>query len=495
MYPRIPSLLSTSIRAWIVPVCLSFSIISADAHAEVKLLVQPGQTLHRIARDYNTTVDKIKALNGLKSDVLPAGKVLRLPEVAAISAPVSTPIAAPVEKPKLELRKEALAATSASPVATAASTQKEAEPLSNTPIPVTKEEIRTPLPAVPVTAIASTAPEEALHTVPVPVSRELAQNAEETLALPAPVSKKEEHANVLSEAHATIPPHRLVPVFPVKKPIEETVEEAKNMDELVGPMPEDTASAEPKVIPTPILREVLVGVLPTAPVSNEVASNEMMTEKADLVAPTFIGPEKPAELDTALAVEGTSEEAVPVVLNTAETAPAPVTQVAKIPTPVLRPDIKESRIASELVPDPNTARLFTPSQYGFIWPTNGKVISRFGPKEGGLHNDGINIKAPYGSPVRAAADGTVVYAGNELRGYGNLLVVKHDQGYMSAYAHLADMMVKKGDQLRRGTLIGHIGNTGNIDTAQLHFGIRKGKKALDPEQYLTDSNSQYGALN
>jgi murein DD-endopeptidase MepM/ murein hydrolase activator NlpD len=116
----------------------------------------------------------------------------------------------------------------------------------------------------------------------------------------------------------------------------------------------------------------------------------------------------------------------------------------------------------------------------FLWPVNGKVVSPFGPKEGGLHNDGINISAPLGTPVRAAENGSVVYAGNELRGFGNLLLIRHSDGWVSAYAHCEALLVKRGDQVRRGQVIARVGQTGAVSSPQLHFELRKGAQAVDP---------------
>ena len=130
-----------------------------------------------------------------------------------------------------------------------------------------------------------------------------------------------------------------------------------------------------------------------------------------------------------------------------------------------------------LTPPPKTGR-------GFTWPVEGRVISGFGPREGGLHNDGINILAPAGSEVRAAENGIVVYAGNELRGFGNLLLVKHDDGYTTAYAHAAQLLVGRGDQVQRGQVIATVGQTGNVSQPQLHFEIRKGPRPVDPRKQL-----------
>ncbi len=121
---------------------------------------------------------------------------------------------------------------------------------------------------------------------------------------------------------------------------------------------------------------------------------------------------------------------------------------------------------------------------GFLWPIKGKVLSGFGPKAKGLQNDGINIAAPRGTPVRAAQNGVVAYAGNELRGFGNLLLVKHSNGWITAYAHNDSLLVKRGDKISKGQNIAKIGSTGNVSTPQLHFELRKGRRAVDPKPYL-----------
>jgi murein DD-endopeptidase MepM/ murein hydrolase activator NlpD len=120
----------------------------------------------------------------------------------------------------------------------------------------------------------------------------------------------------------------------------------------------------------------------------------------------------------------------------------------------------------------------------FLIPVDGKLISGFGVKGSGLHNDGINIAAPVGTVVRAAENGVVAYAGNELRGFGNLLLVKHDDGWMTAYAHNSELLVRRGDRVARGQPIAKVGSTGNVVTPQLHFELRRGKSAVDPQQYL-----------
>jgi murein DD-endopeptidase MepM/ murein hydrolase activator NlpD len=120
----------------------------------------------------------------------------------------------------------------------------------------------------------------------------------------------------------------------------------------------------------------------------------------------------------------------------------------------------------------------------FRWPANGRVISAYGPTTNGQQNDGINIALPENTPVKAAEDGVVAYAGNELKGYGNLVLVRHPNGYVTAYAHAKELLVKRGDQVKRGQVIARSGQTGNVNAPQLHFEIRKGASPLDPTRFL-----------
>lgn len=120
----------------------------------------------------------------------------------------------------------------------------------------------------------------------------------------------------------------------------------------------------------------------------------------------------------------------------------------------------------------------------FGWPVQGKVISAYGPKDGGLYNDGINISAAPGTAVKTAAHGTVVYVGNDLHSYGNMVLVRHNHGYVTAYAHLDKASVTRGQVLSSGQVIGTVGNSGTVAQHQLHFEVRKGGQTLDPQRYI-----------
>jgi LysM repeat protein len=124
------------------------------------------------------------------------------------------------------------------------------------------------------------------------------------------------------------------------------------------------------------------------------------------------------------------------------------------------------------------------SDRGFIWPVDGEVVSTFGPKARGRRNDGINIATSRGAPVRAVDNGVVAYAGNELRGFGNMVLIKHQGGWISTYAHNDRLLVGRGDRVRRGQTIARAGSTGRADGVQLHFELRKGTTPVDPLQHL-----------
>lgn len=120
----------------------------------------------------------------------------------------------------------------------------------------------------------------------------------------------------------------------------------------------------------------------------------------------------------------------------------------------------------------------------FLWPAHGKIISTFGSKGGGRRNDGINVAVKLDSEVLAADDGTVTYVGNELRGYGNLILVRHRGNWVTAYAHNGSIWVEKGQAVTRGQHIANAGQTGDADQPQLHFELRRGPDSVDPIKYL-----------
>ena len=128
----------------------------------------------------------------------------------------------------------------------------------------------------------------------------------------------------------------------------------------------------------------------------------------------------------------------------------------------------------------------------FAWPVSGRVISDFGATANGGKNDGINIATTMGAPIHASASGTVTYAGDELKGYGNLVLLKHAGGFTTAYAHADRIVVQKGDAVTRGQIIGYSGQTGDVTTPQLHFEIRANTAPVNPRSYLSNTTASAG---
>ncbi len=144
--------------------------------------------------------------------------------------------------------------------------------------------------------------------------------------------------------------------------------------------------------------------------------------------------------------------------------------------------VEKKKISSD--PTKKLPKITARSSSKFSWPVRGKILSAYGAKKGGLFNDGINIAATRGTAVGAAENGVVAYAGNEVKGMGNLIILQHDGGWMTVYAHMDSLAVRRGARVNVGQKIGTVGATGKVDTPQLHFEVRKGTKAYNPSQYL-----------
>jgi murein DD-endopeptidase MepM/ murein hydrolase activator NlpD len=183
----------------------------------------------------------------------------------------------------------------------------------------------------------------------------------------------------------------------------------------------------------------------------------------------------PVVVTAGAAVAPRVESPPPIASGTAEPPPA------QTPAPADAASPAPERTAA--LPPPTASR---GSEHGFLWPVRGHIIAAFGGGGGGTHNDGINIAAPAGTAVVAADAGIVAYAGNELRGYGNLVLLKHANGWMTAYAHNAALLVKRGDHVSRGQTIARVGSTGTVGEPQLHFEIRHGTRPVDPGDYLPE---------
>lgn len=176
-----------------------------------------------------------------------------------------------------------------------------------------------------------------------------------------------------------------------------------------------------------------------------------------------------------------------VVAKGPAAAPAPVAPPAAQPAPVaVAPAAPAASLAVAREPAPVAEAPRADKTPVFRWPVRGRVITEFGAKAGSDRNDGINLAVPEGTSVKSAEDGEVIYSGNELKGYGNLVLVKHADGWVTAYAHASELLVNKGEKVTRGQIIARAGATGSVQQPQLHFELRKGQKPVDPTQYLTN---------
>ncbi len=212
--------------------------------------------------------------------------------------------------------------------------------------------------------------------------------------------------------------------------------------------------------------------------------------RPDLPAAPNPGEATPAGRPLPASPERPSVVAAPVLPSVPPAPPVPppiagpALPAAK-PTPApLAPTMAPTPPAPPAGSEPPVATPPAGGNGAFLWPVRGHVLASYGSRTDGTHNDGINIAAPKGAAVQAADSGVVAYTGNELRGYGNLILVKHANGWISAYAHCDLILVKRGEKVTRGQVIARVGSTGNVSEPQLHFELRRGNRAVDPREVL-----------
>ncbi len=201
---------------------------------------------------------------------------------------------------------------------------------------------------------------------------------------------------------------------------------------------------------------------------------------AELARANGLDPQAKLKLGMKLNVPARSAAAVPPAQPVAVAAAQP----AALPQQSARLAQATTNVEETSEQTPVKAAEATGALPTFRWPVRGKVIASYGAKTNGKVNDGINLAVPEGTPVKAAEDGVVAYSGNELKGYGNLVLIRHANGYVTAYAHASELLVKRGDTIKRGQIIAKSGQSGEVASPQLHFEIRKGSTPVDPLQFL-----------
>lgn len=267
-------------------------------------------------------------------------------------------------------------------------------------------------------------------------------------------------------------------------------------------IPHPTAAAAAPALAAPASK-VVAAAAPSAPASVHVVNrgdtllsiaHRNHVPVAELAKANNLEPSAKLKLGAKLSVPGAKTAAVaPVAAPGAVAAAQPAGALAPPATKMAAAggSPQSARLAQATttpedtkVDSPVKAAEATGALPTFRWPVRGKVITSYGAKTNGKANDGINLAVPEGTPVKAAEDGVVAYSGNELKGYGNLVLVRHSNGYVTAYAHASELMVKRGDTIKRGQIIAKSGQSGEVGSPQLHFEIRKGSSPVDPLQFL-----------
>jgi len=270
--------------------------------------------------------------------------------------------------------------------------------------------------------------------------------------------------------------------------------------QLIIPRETATAVAAPALAPAaPATRPVVAAGAPAVHFVNRgdtllsIARHNHIPV-AELARANGLDPQAKLKLGARLTVPAKTANAAPVAqpaaIAAAQPAAAlapPATKMAAVtagPPQSARLAQATTKVEEPSAESPVKAAEATGALPTFRWPVRGKVITSYGAKTNGKSNDGINLAVPEGTPIKAAEDGVVAYSGNELKGYGNLVLVRHANGYVTAYAHASEILVKRGDTIKRGQVIAKSGQSGEVGSPQLHFEIRKGSTPVDPLQFL-----------
>jgi len=269
------------------------------------------------------------------------------------------------------------------------------------------------------------------------------------------------------------------------------------------PAPNDNRFEQPRLAPPPVSRPVAAAPGKPTAAPKVAAVDARAQAAADAKEKAEADAKRMGEARARFAAEAKAKAAAKAATETKTAAlPTPAAQPAK---PKAAAPVVASAPADKITtqpkavapaPEPKAAEPQTtaslpkaeePASSGadFRWPARGRVIAGYAGKGG---NEGINIAVPEGTPIKAAEGGVVAYAGSELKGYGNLVLIRHPNGYVSAYAHNGELSVKRGEQVKRGQVVAKSGQSGNVNSPQLHFELRKGSTPVDPMPYLSSSN-------
>jgi murein DD-endopeptidase MepM/ murein hydrolase activator NlpD len=423
---------------------------SAQPHGET-IEVRPGDTLFALAKKHRVPMSELMQANNLTSPQLKIGQQLVLPSrqrrVASLpTAPEASYVPPPAYVPPTPASRSAAPAPARMP------------PPARAPEPVLPHHtdagpIVPPLPETQPTAAAPVASAPAVEPAP-PAASSRADDSGWTGtytvargdSLYGIARKHGVQPHVLERVNEITNPRKVMPGTVLKVPT--PGDKAQTARAARAPAQIHATKSTPASTPTPVATH--------APQD---------TSGAPSVEPTIINPRGPAPTEDRKRVaslgQGMTDASPPAASEPAARATDAPQREAALP-------------ASKAGTPPGK----------FRWPARGKIISGFGNQPGVGPNDGINISVPRGTEVHAAENGVVTYAGNEVQGYGNLVLIRHPEGWITAYAHNDSLMVKSGEAVRRGQIIAKAGNTGSVSQPQLHFEIRQGATPVDPMQHL-----------
>lgn len=407
--------------------------LNVPAHAEVgTVVVRRGDTLYAIARENNTSVDVLARANGLKPPyTLFIGQKLKLAEPEKVEVKKEEPKA---EQPKVEKPKAETQAVAPAKAEVKTETKKPVEqPRDEKP---TKMDAQTSG-----TQVITVARGDTLYSL----SR--------TYAVPV---------NDLAVMNGLTAPFALNAGQQIRVP--------------AGRKPVAMPVAEPKKVVEAPVKKATEKSTEAKQTKTEAKQTKVETKPAVKETPKVTVKETP---------KATPKE-TPKTATDKSVKNKTTDKKTNTKTPEKKTEAKAETKSTKISSDPNKElpKIAARSSSKFTWPIRGKILSHYGAKSGGLYNDGINIAGTLNANVVAAENGVVAYAGNEVKGMGNLIIMQHADGWMTVYGHLNSMSVRRGARVTVGQKIGTVGKTGRVTSPQVHFEIRKGKKAYNPVNYL-----------
>ena len=262
---------------------------------------------------------------------------------------------------------------------------------------------------------------------------------------------------------------------------------------IVIPVYHGTPSAPVAARPAPTPEKLAIHVVAPGDTLYSL-SRRYKKSRAEIARANKIGESAALRVGQRLTIPGIAAPSTPRTAAQPKPQPRAEAKPETKPKPQVRAEAKPTFTPPPKTPAPETVAAVKPASdpepvaaapIQFRWPVQGRIISAFGPKPNGQYNDGLNLAVPEGTAIKAAEDGIVAYAGNELKGYGNLVLIRHSNGWVTAYAHASQLLVKRGETVKRGQTIARAGRTGGVDVPQLHFEIRKGSTPVDPTTHLS----------